>query len=247
MQVAEQALGVQQRGVLGEVLAVHDQVLPVHVDLHVGEALCVELVRDVHAHADVAHQDLHRRLGVLVLEEQLDAVPCADLRRLAHALDQPPPRVDVRGLERIVVTLDPRPDDQLAPIDPANSAASRVIRRASPRIGGIGVAPDRRGRTGDRGAARSRSHIRRGRPSAALHFVDVVAARAHPGSGTRSRRSARPAPRSPGGPCPRPALPCSRARAGSRPGTKRVIIGPKAQMPRLVFIAPPWLTRLAST
>ena len=35
MLVAEQALGGEQRRVLGEVLAVHDQVLPVHVHLDV--------------------------------------------------------------------------------------------------------------------------------------------------------------------------------------------------------------------
>ena len=42
-----------------------------------------QLVHHVQAHADVAHQDLHRRLGVLVLEQQLDPVPGADLGRLA--------------------------------------------------------------------------------------------------------------------------------------------------------------------
>jgi hypothetical protein len=62
VQVPEQPLGRQQGGVLGEVLAVHDQVLPVHVDLDVVEPLRLKLVHDVQAHADVAHQDLHRRL-----------------------------------------------------------------------------------------------------------------------------------------------------------------------------------------
>ena len=69
MLVAEQALGREQCCVLGEVLAVHDQVLPVHVDLHVVDPLGAQLVDHVQRHADVAHEDLHRRLGVLVLEE----------------------------------------------------------------------------------------------------------------------------------------------------------------------------------
>ena len=71
--VAEHALGGEQRRVLAQVLAVHDQVLPVHVDLDVVEALGAQLVDHVQRHADVAHEDLHRRLGVLVLQEELDA------------------------------------------------------------------------------------------------------------------------------------------------------------------------------
>ena len=65
--VAEQPFGREQRRVLGEVLAVHEQVLPVHVDLHVVEPLGAQLVDHVQGHPDVAHQDLHCRLRVLVL------------------------------------------------------------------------------------------------------------------------------------------------------------------------------------
>ena len=65
-----------------EVLAVHDQVLPVHVDLDVVEALPAERVDHVQRHADVAHEDLHRGLGVLVLEEDRDA-PLLRARRAA--------------------------------------------------------------------------------------------------------------------------------------------------------------------
>jgi len=113
VQVTQQPVGGEQRGVLRQVLAVHDQVLPVHVDLHVADPLRLELVDHIQAHADVAHQDLHRGLGVLVLEEQRHAVTRAYLRGLPHAVDQPPPRVHVRGLERIVVALASRPDDQV--------------------------------------------------------------------------------------------------------------------------------------
>jgi len=68
-QVTEQALlAASSAGVFRQVLAVHQQMLPIHVDLDVVDSLRAELVDDVQAHADVAHQDLHRRLGVLVLE-----------------------------------------------------------------------------------------------------------------------------------------------------------------------------------
>ena len=62
VQVAEQPVGREQCRVLGQVLAVHQQVLPVHVDLDVVDAPLTQLVGDIQAHADVAHQDLHRRL-----------------------------------------------------------------------------------------------------------------------------------------------------------------------------------------
>src|SRR5262249_32113621 len=45
--VAEHALRCEERRVLAEALAVHEQVLPVHVDLDVVEALGAELVDDV--------------------------------------------------------------------------------------------------------------------------------------------------------------------------------------------------------
>ena len=48
-----------------------------------------------------------------MLEEQEDAVVGAALRRLAEALDQPLPALGVRRLERVVVALDPRPDDEV--------------------------------------------------------------------------------------------------------------------------------------
>src|SRR4051812_19193151 len=69
---------------------------------------------DVQAHPDVAHVDLHRGLGVLVLQEDLDPVAGADLRRLADALDQPRPALAVGRLERVVVALDPGPDDEVS-------------------------------------------------------------------------------------------------------------------------------------
>ena len=111
--MAEQSLGGEQRGVLREVLAVHDQVLPVHVDLDVVEPLGAQLVDDVQRHAHVAHVDLHRGLGVLVLEEELDALVRAALGGLADAVDQAGPAVGVGRLERVVVALDPGPDDEV--------------------------------------------------------------------------------------------------------------------------------------
>src|SRR4051812_37819455 len=111
--MAEQALGGEQRDVLAQVLAVHDQVLPVHVDLDVVDPLGAQLVDDVQRHPDVTHVDLHRRLGVLVLEQDLAAVLGHDVGGLPDAVDQPRPRIGVQRLERVVVTLDPGPDDEV--------------------------------------------------------------------------------------------------------------------------------------
>ena len=84
VQVAEQPFRGEQRRVLGEVLPVHDQVLPVHVDLDVVDALDAQLVDDVERHPDVPHQDLHRRLRVLVLEE--DVIPWLFARSAASPI-----------------------------------------------------------------------------------------------------------------------------------------------------------------
>ena len=113
MLVAEQPLAGEHRRVLAERLAVHDQVLPVHVDLDVGDALHAQLVDDVQRHADVAHQDLHRGLAVLVLQEQLPAVLRAHLRGLADRVDEPAPAVGVGRLERVVVALDAGPEHEV--------------------------------------------------------------------------------------------------------------------------------------
>ena len=113
--MAEQPFGGEQRRVLGEVLAVHDQVLPVHVDLDVVDPLRAQRVDHVQRHPDVAHQDLHRRLGVLVLEEHRHAALAGVLGRLADAVDEALPRRRVRRLERVVVALDPGPDDEVRP------------------------------------------------------------------------------------------------------------------------------------
>ena len=113
MLVAEQVLRVEQRRVLGQRLAVHQQVLPVHVHLHVRDPLGAQRVDHVKRHPDVAHEDLHRRLGVLVLEEEerpaLGTLACD----LADAVDETGPRVAVRRLERVVVALDAWPEDHL--------------------------------------------------------------------------------------------------------------------------------------
>ena len=50
-----------------------------------------------------------------MVEEQLHAVPSADLGRLADAGDQPLPGVCVTSRERIVVGLEAKPDDQVGP------------------------------------------------------------------------------------------------------------------------------------
>jgi hypothetical protein len=111
--VPEQALGREKRRVLGQGLTVHEQVLPVHVDLDVRDAARAQRVDDVQRHPDVAHEDLHRRLGVLVLEEERDPVLVTARGDLTDAVDEPRPGVPVGRLERVVVTLDARPQDHL--------------------------------------------------------------------------------------------------------------------------------------
>ena len=138
--VAEQALRREQRGVLAEVLAVHDQVLPVHVDLDVVDPARAQLVDDVQRHADVAHVDLHRRLGVLVLEEEEPVAAREHLRGLGDPVDQPRPDLGVRHLERVVVALDAGPDDHVRADlagelralagEPHRLRAHRVVERA---------------------------------------------------------------------------------------------------------------------
>ena len=113
VQMPEQLLGRQERRVLGQMLAIHQQVLPIHVDLDVVDPLRPQLMDHVQRHPHVAHQDLHRRLGVLVLQKQRHALVPAHLRRLPEPLDQPAPGVRVRRLEGIVVALSSGPDDEV--------------------------------------------------------------------------------------------------------------------------------------
>src|SRR5204862_3251730 len=56
---------------------------------------------------------LHCRLGVLVLEEELDAGLGTRLGGLRDPLDEPAPGRRVGRLEGVVVALDAGPDDQV--------------------------------------------------------------------------------------------------------------------------------------
>ena len=200
--------------VLAEALAVHEEVLPVHVDLDVVDALRAELVDHVQRHADVAHEDLHRRLRVLVLEEEHDSTLPAPLGRLADSVDEPLPTLRIRRLERVVVALDPGPDDEVGTelageVDRVQRllhgfAARRRVRRdqtafseplveMEPRCEAVDVVPVER-----------RLSPRRGSPRTALA-----------GSGTRSRPSGLRDPRQPAAHVRWSSG--SRARACSRP------------------------------
>ena len=163
MLVPEEPLRGQQRRVLGEALAVHQQVLPVHVDLDVRDAARAERVDDVERHPDVAHEDLHRRLGVLVLEEEHDAALLAARRDLPDAVDEPRPRVAVGRLERVVVALDSGPEDHLRADRPGEVGGRE-------RFGERGVA-DAVVRGGEPPAAELRIEVRPGRDC-----VDAVVA-----------------------------------------------------------------------
>ena len=109
--MAEQSLRGQQGHVFGHVLAVHDQMLPVQIELDVVDAASAQSVDDMQGHAYVAHEDLHGGLGVLVLQEQLDSVAGAHSGCLLDAIDEAAPTLRIRGLEGVVVALDTRPDD----------------------------------------------------------------------------------------------------------------------------------------
>ena len=90
-----------------------------------------QLVDDVQGHAEVAHEDLHGRLGVLVLEKQEDSAVGAALRRLSDPVDEPVPALPVGALERVVVALDPGPDDEVGAelareVDRGHRAAQRL-------------------------------------------------------------------------------------------------------------------------
>jgi hypothetical protein len=87
-------------------------------------------------------KDLHRGLGVLVLEEELDPALARALRRLADSVDEARPAVGVRRLERVVVALDSGPEDEVGAelageVDGVERALHRlvadgVVRRREP-------------------------------------------------------------------------------------------------------------------
>jgi hypothetical protein len=131
--MAEEPFGGEHRGVLAQRLAVHQQVLPVHVDLDVVDPARTQRVDHVQRHPDVTHQDLHRGLGVLVLEEELDSALLAAGGHLADAVDEPRPRLPVRRLERVVVALDPGPEDHLRTDEPGEvGRGKRLTERRVP-------------------------------------------------------------------------------------------------------------------
>ena len=77
-----------------------------------------------------------------MLEEEQDAALGAGLGRLLDALDQPCPAGRVRRLERIVVALDPRPDDEVrAELAGERGRLARELSCRSPRVGVRGDEP----------------------------------------------------------------------------------------------------------
>ena len=161
--VAEQPLGVQQRRVLGEVLAVHDQVLPVHVDLDV----VIPRARSVWMTCSVMPM-LPMWIFIagsefLCSSRRTWSCSASLLRGLADAVDEPRPALGVRRLEGVVVALDPGPDDHPR-AEPAGEVGAPRRSGARPRRGSRRRARTaRRGRSGCRGACRWRSRRCRGR------------------------------------------------------------------------------------
>ena len=155
MLVAEQPLGGEQGGVLGEVLAVHDQVLPVHVDLDV-----VDPLRGASVWITCSVMPMLRiRIfiaGSEFLCSRKTVTPWSRgvLRRLADAVDEARPRRRVRGLEGVVVALDPGPDDEVRPDlgGEVDRLAGQPQRLGAGRVVGRGEAA--LARSGGRGAGR---------------------------------------------------------------------------------------------
>ncbi len=78
-----------------------------------------------------------------MLEEEQDAVVAAALGRHPETLEEPRPALGVRGLEGVVVALDPRPDDEVG-AEPAREVGGgdRAALRLGPhlRVGGAEAA-----------------------------------------------------------------------------------------------------------
>ena len=68
-----------------------------------------------------------------MLEEERDAVVSAPLGGMADSVHEPGPRLRVRGLERIVVALDPRPDDEVG------AELAREVDRVERSLHGLGT------------------------------------------------------------------------------------------------------------
>src|SRR5215218_8596975 len=151
--VAELVLRGQEVGVLGQVLAVHYEVLPVHVDLQIGSVHPegVDLLDREESHTDVLHQDLHSRLRVLVLQKDLHVLLVGMVGQLGDALHKATPDLRIRALESVVIALSARPDDEVSPYSgaevyaapqgiytPATEPLVGVYERAQ-RVGRVGV------------------------------------------------------------------------------------------------------------
>ena len=144
----------------------------------------------------------------------------------SDAVDEPRPRLRVRRLERVVVALDPRPDDEVGA-----ELAGEVDR--------VERSPDGLGRVGGSGDDEPALAEARVEVEPRRHAVDVVAVErvadlvevlrrsAPAGSGTRSRRSGRRARRPRGARARRSSR--SPTAAGSRPGRSG---SPSARAPR---------------
>src|SRR6266566_7468058 len=111
------ALAVQERGILSQVLAIHDQMLPVHVDLKERriDSQAAHAVNGVERGSDVAHQNIHSRFAVFVFQEhRYTFISCVSYH-FTYSIDKQIPRLRVLSLEVIVVALRAGPDDEVRP------------------------------------------------------------------------------------------------------------------------------------
>jgi len=120
-----------------------------------------------------------------VLEEQEDAVVGAGLRRLADTFDQPGPAVRVRGLEGVVVALDPGPDDEVGAERagelgrgdraPLRLLANLLVGRDEPASPEAGVEVEPRGDAVDPVAVERSAHLVEVLLGELLRVVELVA------------------------------------------------------------------------
>ncbi len=143
----------EQTRVLTEVFAVHNQVLPVHVDEQVDRihACIAHLLDREQRHADVAHENLHRRFAVLVLQKDLDAARVCVVHQFRDRRDEARPCFAVGPLKGIVVPFGTGPNDEVrlqlacevnATLQRVNAPAAQGVVRVDERaelVGRIGM------------------------------------------------------------------------------------------------------------
>ncbi len=115
MLVTKFPFGMEQRRVLRQVLAIHDEVLPVHVDQEARsvDSQTANTVNGVEGGGNIAHENVHSRFAVFVFQEDRHSLRRSVCHHFAHAIDKLVPGVGVFALEIVVVAFSAGPDDKV--------------------------------------------------------------------------------------------------------------------------------------